>query len=65
VVTEDYDNFVGNHAVTIVGYDLSSSVFIIKNSFGIDWGLNGYFYMPFEYAKKHVFESWIFDINEQ
>lgn len=27
------------------------------------WGDNGYFLMPFEYAKKYVWDSWFFDIK--
>ena len=38
----------GNHAVTIVGYSDDSTVpgggyFIVKNSWGVGWGENGYF----------------------
>ncbi|KAF6023868.1 CTSO [Bugula neritina] len=36
-----------NHAVQIVGYDLTGDVpyYIIKNSWGDDWGHNGYVYL--------------------
>ncbi len=34
---------VGYHAVMIVGYDDASSCWIVKNSWGRDWGENGYF----------------------
>jgi C1A family cysteine protease len=39
----------GGHAVCVVGYDQSARVWIMRNSWGTDWGDNGYFYMPFEY----------------
>ena len=32
-----------------VGYDETKRVFIVRNSWGSDWGLNGYCLMPFEY----------------
>lgn len=35
--------FLGGHAVTIVGYDDASNAWIVKNSWGIDWGENGFF----------------------
>ena len=32
-----------------VGYDDDRGVFIIRNSWGSNWGDNGYFYMPYEF----------------
>jgi C1A family cysteine protease len=52
----------GGHAVCLVGYDKTKSSFLAKNSFGDDWGDGGYFWLPFEYAERYVFEQWIFDI---
>lgn len=34
---------VAGHAVTIVGYDDNDQCWIVKNSFGTDWGENGFF----------------------
>lgn len=34
---------VGYHAVMIVGYDDATRCWIVKNSWGPDWGENGYF----------------------
>lgn len=59
---ESDEDFFGYHAVTIVGYDLDKQMFLVKNSFGNLWGMNGYFLMPFDYAKTEVFEAWTFDI---
>lgn len=55
---------VGAHAVTLVGYNLTSQQFLVKNSFGTSWGDRGYFYMPFDYM-IYVFERWCFDISSQ
>lgn len=58
----EYDYIVGGHAVAIVGYSLPKQHFIVKNSFGKEWGENGYCYMSFDYLNKYVFEGWSFDV---
>src|SRR5271167_4004533 len=40
---------VGGHCVVAVGYDDTQRTFIIRNSWGVDWGMKGYCTMPFEY----------------
>ncbi|CAF2897348.1 unnamed protein product [Rotaria sp. Silwood2] len=37
------------HAVLIVGYDDETQHFIVRNSWGSDWGHNGYFFIPYQY----------------
>jgi len=39
----------GGHALLVVGYSDKSQSFIVRNSWGEDWGDNGYCYMPYEY----------------
>eukprot|EP00438_Fugacium_kawagutii_P014357 Skav227969 [mRNA] locus=scaffold5474:32072:32980:+ [translate_table: standard] len=43
------DKVRGGHAVTAVGFDDFQQVFIVRNSWGEDWGDRGYFYMPYAY----------------
>lgn len=38
---------LGGHAICVVGYD--SSGFIVRNSWGTDWGMNGHFHIPTAY----------------
>jgi len=40
---------VGGHAVMAVGYDDKKREFLVRNSWGSDWGLKGYFKMPYAY----------------
>lgn len=39
----------GGHAVVAVGYDDATQRFIVRNSYGRDWGMGGYFSIPYEY----------------
>ena len=43
---------VGGHAVAAVGYDLSKRMALVRNSWGTDWGIGGYFWMPFDYISN-------------
>jgi len=43
------ENPAYNHALLAVGYDEASSYFIVRNSFGPQWGKGGYFFLPFAY----------------
>lgn len=40
---------LGGHAVVAVGYDDKQKHIICRNSWGTEWGDNGYFYLPYEY----------------
>lgn len=40
---------LGGHCVLCVGYDDATKRFIIRNSWGIDAGDQGYYYMPYDY----------------
>ena len=40
---------LGGHAVMAVGYNDAAQRFIIRNSWGADWGQQGYFTMPYGY----------------
>ncbi len=43
------EKVLGGHCVMAVGYDDSKNAFIIRNSWGKNWGIQGYFYMPYAY----------------
>jgi C1A family cysteine protease len=43
---------VGGHAVLVVGYDDSQQRFMVRNSWGTGWGIQGYFTMPYAYLTQ-------------
>jgi C1A family cysteine protease len=44
-----HEAVLGGHAVLAVGYDEDQQRFIVRNSWGDDWGMDGYFTMPYPY----------------
>lgn len=46
------ERMLGGHAVLAAGYDEKAKRFIVRNSWGIDWGSEGYFTMPYEYLES-------------
>jgi C1A family cysteine protease len=53
---------LGGHAMCLVGYDLPKKLFLARNSFGVDWGDQGYVWIPFEYMDEYGYDAWVFDI---
>ena len=52
---------VGGHAVCCVGYDDAKQMFLIRNSWGTDWGQAGYFWMPYAYmTTKGLADEWFY-----
>jgi uncharacterized tellurite resistance protein B-like protein len=52
----------GAHAMLCVGYSDPDEVFIVRNSWGPDWGDEGYCYIPYRYMmdeKHNLGDSWI------
>ena len=42
IYAQEYGDFVGYHAICIVGYDDIAKCWIVKNSWSTAWGINGY-----------------------
>lgn len=54
-IQRDTDEYIGGHAVTVIGYNKKG--FILRNSWGADWGDNGYTIYPYYDWRAHK-EIW-------
>jgi len=43
------ERVLGGHAVMAVGYDDGTKRFLVRNSWGSEWGMQGHFTMPYQY----------------
>jgi C1A family cysteine protease len=49
------ESVLGGHAVLAVGYDDTQQTFLVRNSWGNGWGMQGYFTMPYTYlTSRHL-----------
>jgi C1A family cysteine protease len=53
----------GLHAVLAVGYDDTNRYFIVKNSWGTDWGSGGYFKISYDEINGDVKFGWGWCVN--
>ena len=43
---------MGGHAVLAVGYDNSKEALLVRNSWGKNWGMDGYFWLPYYFVTE-------------
>lgn len=58
------DTLLGGHAVICVGYDDNKQVWIMRNSWGSNWGDKGYFYLPYLYLLDSSLASDLWTISK-
>jgi C1A family cysteine protease len=49
---------IGGHAVMAIGYDQKSKRFLVRNSWGTEWGQGGYFTIPYTYLETLADDFW-------
>lgn len=54
------DEIRGGHAICIVGYDDDKKLIKFKNSWGSQWGDNGFGYLSYNYVNKFLTDAWTF-----
>ena len=52
------ERMIGGHAVLAVGYGQKKKRFLVRNSWGREWGQEGYFTMPYEYLETLAADFW-------
>jgi C1A family cysteine protease len=60
----DSENCLGGHAVLVVGYNDITQMWIVRNSWGEDWGDKGYFYLPYLYLMDAKLSSELWNITK-
>ena len=51
---DNAENKHSHHAMVIVGYSDALRMFVVRNSWGTDWGDGGYCYLPYEYIENET-----------
>jgi len=54
----------GGHAMALAGYDDSLGAFIIRNSWGTDWGNNGYGYIDYGAFAKYTLSAFVIKVAD-
>ena len=53
------ETFYGGHGMLVVGYDDAIGGFLTVNSWGPNWGMNGYLYLSYSFVRNNVWEAWV------
>lgn len=57
--SKETDSGHGCHAMVLCGFSDKDKVFVVRNSWGTDFGDKGYCYIPYSYAIKYFYQACI------
>lgn len=63
-IPSKHEQVLGGHCVAIWGINVEEKYVLCRNSWGKDWGINGYFKMPFDYITSQNLSSDYWVIKE-
>jgi len=52
-VPSNLEKPMGGHAVLAVGYNDKKKALLVRNSWGKQWGIDGYFWLPYEFVTQN------------
>lgn len=58
------EQLLGGHAVCVVGYADCLNCFLVRNSWGKNWGIAGYFWLPYDYVASTDLCSELFCVTQ-
>jgi C1A family cysteine protease len=62
---KESENVLGGHAVCAVGYSDNKKCFLVRNSWGEEWGIGGYFLMGYDFiVSSDCDDFWIIETVE-
>jgi C1A family cysteine protease len=54
--------YLGGHAISIIGYDDTKGAYIIRNSWGLEWGENGFGYVAYSDISGVGVSTWLYQM---
>lgn len=46
------ERLIGGHCMLVIGYNMKTKLFMVRNSWGVKWGDKGNCYIPFKYMEQ-------------
>ncbi len=59
------DEIIGGHSMLTLGYDDHTQNFLVRNSWGDNWGMGGYGWMPFNFMLNYASDLWTISLVEK
>jgi hypothetical protein len=56
---------LGGHAMLVVGYSSAAHAFLVRNSWGIGFGVDGYCWIDQGFIANHTFDKWVTEITPE